>query len=144
MEKYLALDIGNKRIGVAVSDPFNEYALPCETYWRKNLKTDIQYFAELIEKKYATAVVCGLPVFADGTESEQTVRTKRFIEELEKACVGKNVKIITQDERYTTLEAENKLIANNVRREERKNCIDSVAAAEILNGYLMKIKKENR
>ena len=65
MERFLCLDIGDKRIGVAVSDPFNSYSLPVTTYNRKNLRTDLDGIEKIIKEKGATALVCGLPVNFD-------------------------------------------------------------------------------
>ena len=75
MERYVAFDIGDKRIGVAVSAPFNTYALPSITYFRKNLKTDLQALADIVKEKGATAVICGLPVNFDGSDALQTRKT---------------------------------------------------------------------
>ena len=138
MERYLCLDIGDKRIGVAVSDPFNTYALPVETYHRKNLKTDLEKIASYVKEKNATVIVCGLPVNFDGTPSIQTEKAKFFIDRLtEKLCV----KIVTVDERCSTVEAEEILIEQNKSRQERKSVIDSLAATTILNGYLNEANK---
>lgn len=140
MERYLCLDIGDKRIGVAVSDPFNSYSLPVATYTRKNLKTDLAYMSALAKEKAATAFVCGLPVNFDGTPSIQTEKAKFFIERL-KSETGLTVYAV--DERCTTCEAEETLIGLGKTREERKAVIDSLAAAGILQGFLNeKNKKE--
>lgn len=138
MERYVALDIGDKRIGVAVSDPFNTYALPSFTYCRKGFGQDIGEISKIVAEKGATCVVCGLPVNADGTESAQTEKTRKFIESL-KAAVS--VPVVCEDERYTTRMAHESLIEEGMRREKRKNFVDSLAAANILDGYLAKINK---
>ena len=84
-KRIAAFDIGNKRIGVAISDPFGEYAMPCDTYVRTGrLSEDVTAVAKIAEEKGAQAIVCGLPVNADGSESAQTARTRRFIEILKK------------------------------------------------------------
>lgn len=138
MERYLCLDIGDKRIGVAVSAPFNTYALPVETYHRKNLKIDLEKISSYVKEKNATVIVCGLPVNFDGTPSIQTEKAKFFIDRLtEKLCV----KIVTVDERCSTVEAEEILIGQNKSRQERKSVIDSLAATTILNGYLNEVNK---
>ena len=133
VERFLCLDIGDKRIGVAVSDPFNSYALPVETYNRKNLKTDLQKISEYVKEKCATGIVCGLPVNFDGTPSIQTERARFFIERLKETI---NVEIFTVDERCTTVEAEEILISQGKSREERKSVVDALAAANILQGFL--------
>ena len=78
----MCLDIGDKRIGVAVSDPFNTYALPVETYVRKNLRTDLEKMGVYVKDKCVTALVCGLPVNFDGSPSIQTQKALFFIEKL--------------------------------------------------------------
>lgn len=141
VERYLCLDIGDKRIGVAVSDPFNSYALPVETYHRKNLKTDLEKIVGYIKQKGATTLVCGLPVNFDGTSSIQTTKAKFFIDKLVEIVP---VNVVTVDERCSTVEAEEILIEQNKSREERKSVIDSLAATTILNGYLNEINKNKK
>ncbi len=139
MERYVAFDIGDKRIGVAVSDPFNTYALPSQTYFRKNFKEDIAALAALAREKGATAIVCGLPVNFDGTEALQTQKTERFISALKEAV---SVPVICEDERFTTVMAHETLISEGMRREKRKQYVDALPAANILDGYLQKINKK--
>ncbi|MCQ2387474.1 MAG: Holliday junction resolvase RuvX [Clostridia bacterium] len=133
MERFLCLDIGNKRIGVAVSDPFNSYSLPVETIFRKNLKTDLDRIDFLVKEKGISAIVCGLPVNFDGSVSIQTERAKYFIDKLSEKV---NLPIYPVDERCTTCEAEEVLISQGKSREERKSCVDSLAATSILQGFL--------
>ena len=139
MGKYIAFDIGDRRIGVAVSDPFDSMALPLETYYRKNLKKDIEYLVSLAKKRYAEVIVCGLPLNFDGRPCEQTEKTAEFIEELKK---NTDIKIETVDERFTTKEAHRVLIEADMRRDDRKNVVDMVAASYILENYLK--RQENK
>ena len=148
MERYLCLDIGDKRIGIAVSDPFNSYALPVNTYHRKNLKTDLAFMKDLAKEKAATAIVCGLPVNFDGTASVQTEKARFFIERLKETT---GLTVYSVDERCTTVEAEETLISQGKSRAERKAVVDSLAAANILQGFLneknqkeLKMDKENK
>ena len=140
MEKrIIAFDIGDKRIGVAASDPFNTFALPGTTYFRtKSAEADAENLAKLVREKDAGLIVCGMPVNFDGSESIQTEKTRRFVEILRTKT---DVPIVFEDERFTTIEAERVLIAGGVRRENRKQSIDSIAASYILEGYLNKKKK---
>ena len=92
MERYVAFDIGDKRIGIAISDPFNTYALPSGTYFRKTFKDDIAGLARIASEKGATVIVCGLPVNFDGTPALQTEKTLRFIGELKKNV---NIPVVT-------------------------------------------------
>ena len=129
----MCLDIGDKRIGIAVSDPFNSYSLPVETYVRKNLKTDLEKIEYYVREKCVTALVCGLPVNFDGTPSIQTQKANYFIERLKERL---SVQIFTVDERCSTCEAEEVLISQGKSRQERKQFVDSLAAATILQGFL--------
>ena len=82
-KRAIAFDIGDKRIGVAISDPFNEYAMPCETYFRtRNFQADVQALAQIAKERGVGVIVCGMPVNYDGTESVQTVKTQAFIDAL--------------------------------------------------------------
>lgn len=138
MERYVAFDIGDKRIGVAISDPFNTYALPSHTYFRKGFKEDVAAIAAIAKEKGATVIVCGLPVNFDGSEALQTEKTRRFIDALKEVTP---VPVVCEDERFTTQMAHETLISEGMRREKRKNYVDALAAANILDGYLNKIKK---
>ena len=128
MGRIIAFDIGDKRIGIAITDPFNEMALPVETYW-------------LAKDKYVDKIVCGLPVNFDGKECEQTEKTKFFIEELRKKT---DIEIITQDERFSTKEARRLLLEADMRREKRKDVIDKIAASYILEDYLRRLKSSEK
>lgn len=139
MERYVAFDIGDKRIGVAVSDPFNTYALPSHTYFRKGFKEDVAAIAAIAAEKGATVIVCGLPVNFDGSEAVQTVKTQRFIDALKEVAA---VPVVCEDERFTTQLAHETLISEGMRREKRKSYVDALAAANILDGYLQKINKK--
>ncbi len=133
MERYVAFDIGDKRIGVAISDPFNTYALPSETYFRKGFAADVAAIAKIAKDKGATTIVCGLPVNFDGSQSVQTVKAERFIEELKRAT---DIPVVCADERFTTMMAHETLISEGMSRQKRKNYVDALAAANILDGYL--------
>lgn len=133
MERYLCLDIGDKRIGIAVSDPFNTYALPVETYNRVSLKKDLIAIEKYVKEKGATAIVCGLPVNFDGTASIQTEKAQFFIDKLKENL---NVEIFTIDERCTTCEAEEVLIQSGFDRKQRKQYVDSLASSSILESFL--------
>ena len=139
MGRIIAFDIGDKRVGVALTDPFGEMALPQETYWRKGFDKDIEFLVNLAKEKFAEVIVCGLPVNFDGSVSEQTQKTQEFISRLKEKTT---IPVETQDERFSTLQARRLLIEGEVRREKRKNYIDSIAASYILEDYLRKIKNQ--
>jgi putative Holliday junction resolvase len=141
-KRAIAFDIGNKRIGVAVSDPFNEYAMPCETYVRtRNFDVDVAAIAKIARDRGVGVIVCGLPVNFDGTESIQTVKTQQFIDALKEKT---DLPIEIEDERFTTMQARETQIQGGIKREDRKKTIDSIAASYILESYLARQKQKNK
>lgn len=142
MEKRIAaFDIGDKRVGVAFSDPFGEYAVPGDTYFRTgNLSEDVRALVAVAEERAAELIVCGLPLNADGTESVQTQKTARFVNALKAET---QIPVALEDERYTTQEARADLLSLGVstKKDKRKKQIDSLAAAYILESYLARSKK---
>ena len=141
MEMIAAFDIGDKRIGVAFSDPFGEYAIPSDTYFRTgNFKEDVRAVVQIAKARGAGRIVCGLPLNADGSESEQTQKTRRFIQALKAET---DIPVEVEDERYTTKEARQDLnqIGVSVKKDKRKKAVDSIAAAYILETYLNKAKR---
>ena len=143
MEKrVIALDIGGKRIGVAISDPFGEYAMPCETYHRtKSFWTDVEAVAKIAKDRGAEIIVCGMPVNFDGSESIQTIKTQEFVDALRTRT---DLPIVLEDERFTTMQAREVQIQGGVKRDDRKKSIDAIAAAYILDGYLSREQKRRR
>ncbi len=135
MKRKIALDVGDVRIGVAVSDLLGITANPRETYVRKKGDTnaDIAYFCEYAKREEADAFVLGLPKNMDGTEGDRAVVTRQFGNMLQEAS---GLPVLYQDERLTTVSAERMLIDADVRREKRKKVIDKVAATIILQSYL--------
>ena len=130
----MALDVGDVRIGIAVSDLMGIIANPLETYTRKgDIQNDARYIIALANSKDVSLFVSGLPLGLDGKENEQTRKTREFIGVLIGMC---DIPVKFLDERFTTLSAERVLIHGNVRRENRKKVIDKVAATIILQNYL--------
>ncbi len=141
-KRAIAFDIGDKRIGVAISDPFNEYAMPCETYFRtRNFDADVTAIAEIALARGVGVIVCGMPVNFDGTESIQTVKTREFIERLRQKT---SLPIELEDERFTTMQARETQIAGGIKRGDRKKTIDSIAASYILESWLAREKLKNK
>ncbi len=131
----IGLDVGDVRIGVAVSDLMGLTANPRETYVRKkdDIAADIAYFCEYAKKEDADAFVLGLPKNMDGSEGPRAEVTRQFGDMLAEAS---GLSVIYQDERLTTVSAERVLLEADMRREKRKQVIDKVAAAIILQSYL--------
>ena len=142
MEVIAAFDIGDRRIGVAFSDPFGEYAIPSDTYFRTgNFNEDVRAIAALAEGRGASRIVCGLPFNADGTESGQTQKTRRVVAALQEMT---SLPVEFEDERYTTRAARNDLNAMGIsaKKDKKKKAVDSLAAAYILESWLARAKKE--
>lgn len=133
MGRILALDVGDARIGIAVSDPMKIVANPLSTLFRKKTDEDFEEIARIAKEQETEMIVCGLPKSMNNEENAQTVKTREFVEKL-KGYVSVPVKFF--DERLTTVSAERALIEGGVRRENRKNVIDKVAATMILQNYL--------
>lgn len=139
----IALDVGDVRIGVAVSDLLGITANPRETYVRKkdNLTADIEYFCEYAKREDADAFVLGLPKNMDGSEGDRAIVTREFGTMLQETS---GLPVYYQDERLTTVSAERMLIDADVRRDKRKKVIDKVAATIILQSYLDANAYKNR
>ena len=130
--RVLCLDIGEKRIGAAVTDPLNLTAQGVETIWTKGFERDAERVLALCERFETDRVVCGLPRNMDGSEGFQAERARAFAEYL----AGKGLQIRFQDERLTTKLARDVLLQANVRREQRKDVIDKLAATYILQSFM--------
>ena len=134
MARSMALDLGTKRIGVAVSDPLGLFAQPVETIRRQGKKKDLARVAELVAQKDVVVVVVGLPIRTDGSEGPEAESARRTAQALAETIDGVSVEL--RDERFTTRQAERVLIAGGVRRKKRKEVIDQMAAVLILQSYL--------
>lgn len=131
--RTLAIDFGDVRIGFAQTDPLEIIAIGLESYKRKTLSEDIQHILEIIKNNQIGKIVMGLPINMDGTEGPRVEKTRQFVQELQKFT---DIEVIMQDERLTTVTAEEILIESGMRREKRKDYIDKVAATIILQSYL--------
>ena len=134
MARILALDVGEKTIGVAVTDEAQSMAFPTATLWRQEgKKRDMAALRELVANHQAAAIIVGYPLRMDGTAGIQTEKIEAFIAVLRNHV---RIPIIRQDERLSTREAERVLMQGGRRREERKKDVDSLAATLILQSYL--------
>lgn len=139
MQKKMALDVGDKTIGVAVSDPLLITAQGITTIQRVGIRKDTGKVMELVKEYNCDTVVIGLPKKLDGTDSIQTEKVYEFRNMLEnkfKSSGMSDVKIVYQDERLTTVMAEKVLIQGDVSRDKRKKVIDKQAAVLILQSFL--------
>ena len=127
----LALDIGGRRIGVAVSDELGMIASPVATIdARGDIAAEVQV---LMDRYEVSRVVVGLPIGMSGKEGPQATEVRAVAEKLEKQLA---IEIVYSDERLSSAVANQALIGQGTRREKRKQHIDAMAAAVILQGYL--------
>ena len=134
--RLMGLDYGSKTVGVAVSDPLGLTAQGVETVWRKQenkLRQTMARIEELISEYQVERIVLGYPKNMNNTVGERAVKSLEFKEKLEKMTV---LPVVMWDERLTTAEAERTLMETGVRRENRKQFLDQMAAVLILQGYL--------
>lgn len=133
MERILGLDVGDKTIGVAVSDPLGLIAQGVTTIRRTSIKNDMEELKNIVNQYNVSKVVVGLPKNMNNTIGPQGQKVLNFVEKMEKVL---NIEIVLEDERLTTVSAERMLIDGDVRREKRKKVIDKVAATYILQTFL--------
>lgn len=131
MERLLGLDIGERRIGVAVSDELGMIASPDSTIdARKDVAQELRI---LIEKYGVNRLIVGLPIGLSGREGPQAAEVRKVADELGKSL---EIEIVYSDERLSSAVANQALIGQRTRREKRKQHVDAMAAAVILQGYL--------
>ena len=138
--RVMGLDVGDKTIGIAVSDPLGWTAQPVETYLRKSEKDDILYLKHQIDVYNVAVLIVGKPINLNGTNSIQTDKVMDFVSVLKKNI---NIEIVLIDERLTTSQANKLMISADVKRKKRKEKIDSLAAVLILQTYLERMLNNN-
>ena len=133
VERCLGMDLGTKRIGLALSDALGWTAAPLQALPRVGWKKDLAALRSLVREHEVARIVVGLPLRMDGEAGEQAQQAREFAARLQTEL---GVPVETWDERLTTVQAERALIDSDVRRERRRQIIDSLAASIILQGYL--------
>lgn len=134
MKRYMSLDIGDRTIGIAVSDLLGLTAQGVETIHRKTMEDDLKRLGELMAQYETHSLVSGLPKNMDGTEGERCEIVKEFMAKVKETYP--EVEITFWDERLSTVAATRSLIEADVSRRKRKKVIDKMAAVFILQGYL--------
>jgi len=134
MKRYLSLDIGDATIGVAVSDLLGLTAQGVETIRRKELSSDLDRLAALVQEYEAAAFVAGLPKHMNGDEGERCQIVRAFMAEV--AGRFPTIEIHYWDERLSTVAASRALLEGDVSRKKRRKVIDKMAAVYILQGFL--------
>lgn len=135
--RLLGLDIGDRRIGVAVSDPTGLLATPLEVYRRRDIAVDVAHLTAVARQEEAEGLVVGLPVNMNGTEGPQAEKVRAFARELETSALP----ILFWDERLSTMEADRRMQAAG--RKRKRGVVqhnDAEAAAVILESYLDRVR----
>ena len=131
--RIMALDVGSKRIGVALSDPLKITAQGLQTFQRTTLEEDIRGLWKLMAEHEVSQLVVGLPKNMDGSVGFKAEEVQQFITDL---TAERPMEVIWVDERLTTVSAERTLLEADVSRAKRKKVIDKMAAVIILQSYL--------
>ncbi|MBR0308239.1 MAG: Holliday junction resolvase RuvX [Mogibacterium sp.] len=146
--RILGLDVGSRTVGVAVSDPLGIIATGVTTIERVGIRKDTGKVIDYIREYDCSTVVIGLPLNLEGEDTLSTGRAREFRRMLENKLKSSGplskVKVEWQDERYSTAEAEEVLIAADMSREDRKKIIDRQAAIIILQRYLDRMPREDK
>lgn len=142
MNRIIGLDVGDKTIGVAVSDPLFITAQGVTTIERVGARKDCDKIIEYIRQYEAQTVVCGLPLMLDGTDSPQTEKVREFAKLLVNKMRSSSLKTSLEfmDERFTTKMAEDVMMQTGMKRKERKEFVDKQAAMIILQSYMDKLR----
>jgi putative Holliday junction resolvase len=133
VRRLLALDVGDRRIGVAVSDELGVTAQGVTTIHRRSWAADLSEIARLVEHWGAASIVVGLPLTLESTEGPRAAIVRTFIKRLEAVV---RVPVTTWDERFSTVTAERVLIDADLSRARRRQVVDKTAAVVILQHYL--------
>lgn len=136
MDRLMGLDVGDKTIGVAVSDLLMITAQGVTTIKRTSIKNDLNELKRIIDEYQVTKIIVGIPKMLDGTIGIQGEKVLKFVEKLRRF----DLPIELEDERFTTTISERMLIDADVKRKKRKEVIDKLAAVQILSSYMQRLK----
>lgn len=131
--RVMALDYGDVRIGIALSDPTRFLASGYENYTRKGLEVDCKHIAQIVGDNNVKVIVLGLPLNMDGSSGVRVEKTYEFAKTL---GTYTDAKIEYLDERLTSVSAEKILISADISRKKRKEVLDKLSATIILQDYL--------
>ena len=143
--KFIGLDVGDKTIGIAVSDGLMLTAQGIMTLERVGIRKDAGKIIDMAKEYGCTGIVVGLPLMLSGSDSIQTEKVREFARMLENKIrsTGESIEVILHDERFSTKMAEDILISADVSRKKRKEVIDKQAAIIILQSYMDGLKYKN-
>ena len=131
--RYLGLDVGDARIGIALSDPLGIVATPHDVLQSQGGEADAQSIGAIAKEHDVTRIVVGMPLDRQGEEGHQAQKVLAFIDVLRAAV---DIEIVTTDERFTTALARRAMNDGGVRRKKQKQIVDKIAAQQILQTYL--------
>ena len=137
--RILGIDYGDARVGIAITDALNITVQGLETIQRNNSdKIVLKRLDEILDKYEVDTIVVGLPLNMNGTKSERTLITEKFIHKLK--CKYNKIKIEVIDERLTTVSAHKTMNFLDVNKHKKRNIVDTISAEYILETYLRKLK----
>lgn len=131
--RVIALDVGSRTIGIAYSDAMRQLASPADTIRRTKFKQDALSIVDVCEREKVAGIVIGYPLNMDGTEGPRCQSTRAFARSLEEYIM---LPMCFWDERMSSQEAEDAMLATDMSRQKRAQKIDKVAAALFLQGFL--------
>lgn len=135
--RIMGIDYGEKRFGIALSDPLGITAQGLPTIERTSIQEDIKKIINIIQEKEVQEIVLGLPKHLNNTLGDKAKEVLNFIDTLKKHI---NIPIKTFDERFSTVRANRAMLEGDLSRKKRKERVDMIAAQLILQGYLDTIK----
>lgn len=138
--RILALDLGRRRIGLALSDELRLTAQGLETFQRTNMREDLDGLARIVNERSVTLILLGNPIHMSGNEGAQSGWVRHFASKLQ-ARTGCEIRF--WDERLTTAEAERVLRASGISRQKRSKAVDRLAAVILLQSYLESVDAED-
>jgi len=138
LNRILAIDYGDKKVGLALSDPMKIIAKPYKTIINESKESLLNDINQIIQLKDVDKIVVGLPLTLKNTYSKQTHKVKKFIDFISGSL---DINIIVVDERLSSIEAKKSLITQGIKTGHNKKDIDMTAAALFLQNYLDKIEK---
>lgn len=135
-ERFLGIDYGEKRIGIAISDPLFLIATPLKTIARKKIVEDLREITRIFSIK---KIIIGYPLRTDGEKGKRTVEVEKFAKKIKEKF---NIEIELWDERFSTIEAERLMRDRGEKPSRDKKRVDRIAASLILQSYLDSIREE--
>lgn len=134
--RVLGLDLGRRRIGLALSDPKGVIALPAGALQRRDLASDLESLRALVVEREVERIVVGLPIHMNGSRGSEAQAAQSFARALAETT---GLPVDTLDERWTTVEAQRALRAAGVKARRQRQVVDSVAATILLRTYLARL-----